>query len=129
MEFKYKVGDLVTCEMKQGIYQIVGQVEFKKLSKNCDPGARYYFRKVFDKNYEIKIGKADLVHETWLRTISLKKIEKLGLIDTDGHTIVRPKFEDIYHFENGLAKVELKNGKVGYINHKGEYVIRPKREE
>ena len=58
-----------------------------------------------------------------------KKIEKLGLIDTDGHTIVRPKFEDIYHFENGLAKVELKNGKVGYINHKGEYVIRPKREE
>ena len=76
MEFKYKVGNLVTCEMKQGIYQIVGQVEFKKLSKNCDPGARYYFRKVFDKNYEIKIGKADLVHETWLRTISLKKIEK-----------------------------------------------------
>ena len=61
--------------------------------------------------------------------VSLKKIEKLGLIDTDGHTIVRPKFEDIYHFENGLAKVELKNGKVGYINHKGEYVIRPKREE
>ena len=78
MEFKYKVGDLVTCEMKQGIYQIVCQVEFKKLSKNCDPGARYYFRKVFDKNYEINIGKADLVHETWLRTISLKKIEKLG---------------------------------------------------
>ena len=52
MEFKYKVGDLVTCEMKQGIYQIVGQVQFKKLSKNCDPGARYYFRKVFDKNHK-----------------------------------------------------------------------------
>ena len=74
MDFKYKVGDLVTCEMKQGVYQIVGQVEFKKISKNLDSEAWYYFRKVFDKNYELKIGKADLVHETWLRSLTQKKM-------------------------------------------------------
>ncbi len=53
---------------------------------------------------------------------------KLGLIDTAGNTVVKPKFEDIGMFQNGLAKVKLRNGKVGYINRKGEYVLRPKRE-
>ena len=108
MEFKYKVGNLVTCEMKQGIYQIVGQVEFKKLSKNCDPGARYYFRKVFDKNYEIKIGKADLVHETWLRTISLKKIEKLGdkINSAELNNIILDPQYQYYYADHFLCKKE-----------------------
>ena len=53
---------------------------------------------------------------------------KLGLIDTSGHTVVKPKFEYIGFFQNGLAEVRLRNGKVGYINRKGEYVFRPKKE-
>ena len=53
---------------------------------------------------------------------------KLGLIDTSGRTVVKPKYEYIGFFQNGLAEVRLRNGKVGYINRKGEYVFRPKKE-
>ena len=97
MDFKYKVGDLVTCEMKQGVYQIVGQVEFKKISKNLDSEAMYYFRKVFDKNYELKIGKADLAHETWLRSLTQKKIEKLGA-KINSIELSNPVFDPQYQY-------------------------------
>ena len=42
--------------------------------------------------------------------------------------MIEPKFDDLGYFEDGLAKVEL-DGKYGYIDTKGNFVIEPKFEE
>ena len=45
-----------------------------------------------------------------------------GYMDDNGNEIVSAKYDNIWPFTCGLAKVE-KNGKWGYINTKGEEVI------
>ena len=78
MIFQHKVGDLVTCELRSGIYQIVSLIEFKNGDGDDWKGPHYYYRKVFDKDYNLKICKAELAHEIWLRPLSLKRKLKLG---------------------------------------------------
>jgi hypothetical protein len=51
-------------------------------------------------------------------------IDKWGFIDKNGYPIIDPKFEDAGKFQDGLAPIMLDN-KVGYINKKGEIVIKP----
>lgn len=51
--------------------------------------------------------------------------DKLGYKDKSGTTVIDLKFDYAGTFHNGLAEVEV-NGKVGFINLDGEYVIRPK---
>ncbi len=53
---------------------------------------------------------------------------KWGFIDTRGQLAVKPAFAFAYPFFNGLAQVRIMKGDttyVGYINRKGEYVIKP----
>ena len=54
--------------------------------------------------------------------------DKCGLIDLNGNwTITLPEFYWIDNFYEGLARVELsRNGKSGFINIKGDWVIKPK---
>ena len=95
MIFQHKVGDLVTCELRSGIYQIVSLIEFKNGDGDDWKGPHYYYRKVFDKDYNLKICKAELAHEIWLRPLSLKRKEKLGeKINCPElkNTILDPKF-------------------------------------
>ena len=46
----------------------------------------------------------------------------------EGKIIVKPKYNDILNFNNGLAPVN-DNGKWGFVNTSGEEVIKPKYNE
>ncbi|EAL1455719.1 WG repeat-containing protein, partial [Campylobacter coli] len=50
---------------------------------------------------------------------------KWGFIDKNGEFAIKPKFDDIWDFSEGLAKVKL-NGKYGFIDKNGDFVIKPK---
>ncbi|HIH2145375.1 WG repeat-containing protein [Campylobacter coli] len=49
----------------------------------------------------------------------------MGLIDKSGKFVIKPKFDSIWSFREGLAKVGL-NGKYGLIDKSGKIVIEPK---
>ena len=65
-------GDLFHIETKNGIYQVLD------VYSSDDKGCIYYFRKVFDGKLNIKISKAEFVHESWMRHIREKTLEKLS---------------------------------------------------
>lgn len=56
---------------------------------------------------------------------------KYGLMNREGEVIVRPRYDYINDFQEGLAAVDLEKsgfggvGKSGYINLKGEEIIKP----
>ncbi|MES5488895.1 WG repeat-containing protein [Bradyrhizobium sp. INPA03-11B] len=51
--------------------------------------------------------------------------EKLwGLMRVDGSWLVEPKFQQVSALNNGLARVTV-NGKVGFIDRRGNFVIEP----
>lgn len=51
-----------------------------------------------------------------------------GFINKDGTYAIKPAYEDINSFTNGLASVKI-NGKWGFINKSGKYIIKPKYED
>ena len=53
---------------------------------------------------------------------------KWGLIDKTGQYIVKPRFDDIEDFHEGLAVVKLKK-KMGFIDKNGKIVIKPRFNE
>uniref|UniRef100_UPI001BFF2505 WG repeat-containing protein n=1 Tax=Campylobacter coli TaxID=195 RepID=UPI001BFF2505 len=48
-----------------------------------------------------------------------------GFIDKSREFVIKPKFDYVWSFSEGLAKVEL-NGKWGFIDKNGEFAIEPK---
>ncbi|HBK2048805.1 TPA: WG repeat-containing protein [Campylobacter coli] len=46
-------------------------------------------------------------------------------MDKNGEFAIKPKFDDIWDFSEGLAKVKL-NGRWGFIDRSGKFVIEPK---
>lgn len=58
---------------------------------------------------------------------SIRWIEKdklWGLVRADGSWLVEPKFQQAGPLDDGLARVTM-NGKVGFIDHTGNFVIEP----
>ena len=53
---------------------------------------------------------------------------KFGYINANGDVLVEPKYQDIYEFKNGIAKV-IKNNKFGYINANGDVLIQPEYQD
>jgi len=52
---------------------------------------------------------------------------KWGYIDVDGNVAIKPLFEAVAEFSDGMAKIKLeKDGPWGYINKQGEIIIEPK---
>ncbi|MDZ7689832.1 MAG: WG repeat-containing protein [Balneolaceae bacterium] len=57
--------------------------------------------------------------------------EKVGFVDTSMATQIAPQFKFIpdfnwpYHFSQDLAAINIM-GKVGYVNRKGDLVIKPR---
>ena len=50
---------------------------------------------------------------------------KEGFINKTGKVVVKPKYENVWSFSEGLAIVEL-DGKYGFINKTGKEVVKPK---
>jgi len=50
---------------------------------------------------------------------------KWGHINTNGQTVIEPRFEEAKHFSEGLAPVRL-DGKTGFIDKQGRFVIQPR---
>jgi len=65
-------GELFRIEMRSGIYQVLSP------AKADSKGAKYYFRKVFDDKLKLKVSKADLVHESWMRPLTQNVQDKLA---------------------------------------------------
>ena len=67
-------GDLFRIEMRNGIYQVLG------LYSADEEGNVYYFRKVFDGKLNLKVSKAEFVHEGWMREIGGPTRERLSSV-------------------------------------------------
>jgi hypothetical protein len=55
--------------------------------------------------------------------------ERWGVVDRSGRTVIGFRFKRVpghCYFEHGLAPVAAADGKFGYINRKGEWVIEPR---
>lgn len=50
---------------------------------------------------------------------------RLGFIGTDGKVAIPARYESVGHFSGGLAWAKDENRKLGYINSKGEWMIKP----
>lgn len=70
-------GELFRIEMRSGIYQVLAKCEVKGAEN------QYYFRKVFDDKLNLKVTKADLVHESWMRPLSQNVQDKLAEVIKD----------------------------------------------
>ncbi|EFQ3457694.1 WG repeat-containing protein [Campylobacter jejuni] len=53
---------------------------------------------------------------------------KCGLIDKQGNLVIEAKYDDIWYFDDGLAKVKL-NKKWGFIDKQGNLVIKAKYDD
>lgn len=76
--FKYNIGDFLKCEMSECVYQVVKCVPEVENAIG-DNGNRYYVRKIFNGKFDFKAGKAELIHETWLRNLSKNKMDRVKL--------------------------------------------------
>ena len=65
-------GEFFRIEMRSGIYQVLAKCEAKGAEN------QYYFRKVFDDKLNLKVSKADLVHDCWMRPLGQSIQEKLA---------------------------------------------------
>ncbi len=50
--------------------------------------------------------------------------EKKGIINKKGEYVIKPQFDDVKEFSEGLARVKV-DGKWGYIDYKGKMVVKP----
>lgn len=57
-------------------------------------------------------------------SIERDKKGKIGLVNQNGKFVVKPKYDEIGIFENGIAKVRIKD-KYGFINEKGKEILKP----
>lgn len=57
-------------------------------------------------------------------SIERNKKGKMGLVNQNGKFVVKPKYDEIGIFENGIAKVRIKD-KYGFINEKGKEILKP----
>ncbi len=55
----------------------------------------------------------------------IKQNDKYGYIDKTGKIVIKPKFDNVWIFSEGLASVEI-DLKYGYIDKTGKIVIKPK---
>ena len=53
---------------------------------------------------------------------------KWGAIDKNGIIVIKPQFDFICDFKDGLALAEL-DGKWGVVNKKGEFVVKPRYDD
>lgn len=49
---------------------------------------------------------------------------KAGYVDENGNWVIEPKFDDVWSFQDGIAKIKLK-GKLGLIKSDGTYLLEP----
>ncbi|MBO5796860.1 MAG: hypothetical protein J6R77_00750 [Clostridia bacterium] len=70
----FSKGDLFHIHMRSGIYQVLG------LYRADEKGNLFYFRKVFDGKLNLKVSKAEFVHESWMTPIAAKTQEKVSEI-------------------------------------------------
>ncbi len=52
------------------------------------------------------------------------KTEKCGFINKKGEYVIKPKFDEVDEFSEGLARVKV-DGKYGYIDYNGKMVVEP----
>ena len=51
-------------------------------------------------------------------------LEKTGYINAQGEVVIKPQFDEVDFFLDGIAAVKL-DGKWGFINRKGEMLVKP----
>ena len=74
---KFHRGDLFYIEMRSGICQVLD------VFKADENETVYYFRKIFDGKFRLKISQASLVHESWMGELSKSEKEKVTELLSD----------------------------------------------
>ena len=74
-------------------------------ASNCTPNVSEHIYEYFDYNDN-------------------SEVKKIGLITGKCEVIIKPTFDNIDNFKEGLAKIGL-NGKSGFIDKKGNIVVKP----
>ena len=74
---KFHKGDLFYIEMRSGICQVLD------VFKADENETVYYFRKIFDGKFRLKISQASLVHESWMGELSKSEKEKVKELLSD----------------------------------------------
>jgi hypothetical protein len=64
-------------------------------------------------------------HESWHDLFPVDQNGKWGFIDAKGRIVIRPTFEQVSYFSEGLAAVKM-NGQYGFIDKTGKMVITPR---
>lgn len=98
LEGKCHYDDASSCKMLQTIYK-----------EKCDDGdGKACFAGIFVSGDLIRVK----IDGQW------------SFLDKNGEFAIKPKFDDAWNFNEGLAGVKL-NGKYGFIDKNGEFVIKP----
>ncbi|EGT0709478.1 WG repeat-containing protein [Campylobacter coli] len=99
LEGKCHYDDASSCKMLQTIYK-----------EKCDDGdGKACFAGIFVSGDLIRVK----IDGQW------------SFLDKNGEFAIKPKFDDIWDFREGLARVEL-NGKYGFIDKSGKIIAKPK---
>lgn len=87
---------------------------------NDADGKAFY---VDGKNQKLEVPEADKLYSFNDKGVALIKIgDKVGLINTKGQFVLKPKYDVIKKFDNGYARVR-EDGKWGIIDTKGKVII------
>ncbi|HLO85018.1 MAG TPA: WG repeat-containing protein, partial [Nostocaceae cyanobacterium] len=115
------------CEVVWQNYATVSD----RLAEILNKMVRYDFRQRYSDANEVLQALNQLIIIPKLNIVPLKPIkidEQYGFIDISGLLVIQPKFDQAWHFCEGLARVRVKD-RWGYIDQEGQMVIPPQFED
>ncbi|WP_262867657.1 WG repeat-containing protein [Campylobacter novaezeelandiae] len=85
-----------------------------------------YFKNIYKEKCDEGDGKACFANIFMSRhSIIIKLNGAYGFINKNGKIVLKPKFDKIDGFSEGLTRIKL-NGKWGIIDKNGKFIIEPK---
>lgn len=104
------------------------RIYISKLESKChnDEASCKILQNIYKEKCDEGDGKACFANIFMSRhSIIIKLNGAYGFIDKNGKTIMKPEFDEISSFSEGLARVKV-NGEWGFIDKNGKIVIKPK---
>lgn len=111
---KYQYGEFI---LKDG-----SEIEWRAANATSiaiQTGSGEQLYKLKEPEIKAQVQDIDVLYSIWDKT------GKEGYINSDGQVIIKPRFDKVTDFSEGLAAV-LIGDKWGYIDRKGEIVIKPR---
>lgn len=114
-----------------GVEVIIDEIPEKILVIDTNSTVFYEKRKKMVTQQDVEEGLKNKMYQDLVTkegVVCLPNYGKYGFVDLNGRKVLDFQYDSAEDFENGLAKVKLKE-KYGFINKKGEFVIGCKYDE